>query len=398
MIRLLDRIRVLDLSRLLPGGYCTQLLADLGAAVLKVEEPGRGDYLRQVNPWVFGAMNRNKKSIALDLKHARGREILVRLVKGHDVLLESFRPGVMDRLGLGYEKLRHANPGIIYCSLTGYGQDGPYRQKSGHDLNYLAVAGVLGLTTDPGELPVALPMPLADIAGGLMASHAILAALAGRGASGKGCRVDAAMTDAALSFMSVRLALAMGTGKIRRQDLIRGGAYDVYRTRDGRFITLGVIEDKFWGNLTRAIGREDLARDPRFSTDRLRTANRGAVREILEGILAQRTLESWMALFQAEDVPAAPVNMLDEIDRDPQLRHRALVFGLKDDAGRECKQVGYPALFPGLERSEDWPAPPMGRDGREILSTLGCDEEEIQSLVDQGIVSIPPRPEHERAH
>jgi crotonobetainyl-CoA:carnitine CoA-transferase CaiB-like acyl-CoA transferase len=198
------------------------------------------------------------------------------------------------------------------------------------------------------------------------------------------------MVDAALSFMSVRLAPALGAGRTKRQDIIRRGAYDIYRTKDGRFITLGVIEDKFWQNLARALGRVDLAQDPRFATDRLRNENRAAVREILEGILPGRDLESWVALFSREDVPAAPVNWMEEIASDPQVRHRGLIFGLEDDAGRECKQVGYPGLFPSLPGREDAPAPAMGRDGREILRGLGWDEEKIESFVREGVVHIPP--------
>lgn len=383
---LLKHIRVLDLSRLIPGAQCTQLLVDLGARVLKVEEPLRGDYMRELNPPVFNAMNRNKRSMTLNLKDPRGKEIFFRLVKAYDVLLESFRPGVMERLGLGYKTVKDKNRGMVYCSLSGYGQSGPYRLRSGHDINYLAISGVLGLTADPGELPVAPPLPLADLAGSLMASHAILAGLLARADSGTGCYVDAAMMDASLSLMSVRLAAGLGKGKTTRSDLIRGGAYDVYQTRDGRYISLGVIEDKFWRNLVRAIGREDMARDPRFVTDGLRTENRQAIRGVLAPILVEKDLNAWMTLFEREDVPAAPVNYLDEVERDPQVAHRGLMFDLADETGHPFKQVDYPAIFPGEKELEDRPAPAKGRDTREVLMNLGFGEDEIQSFADSGVI------------
>jgi len=383
---LLKHIRVLDLSRLIPGAQCTQLLVDLGAHVLKVEEPLRGDYMRELNPHVFHALNRNKMSMTLNLKDPRGKEIFFRLVKEYDVLLESFRPGVMERLGLEYETVKEVNRGMVYCSLSGYGQSGPYRLRSGHDINYLSISGVMGLTADPGELPVALPLPLADLAGSVMASHAILAGLLARADSGIGCYVDTAMMDASLSLMSARLAAGLGKGKTTRSDLIRGGAYDVYKTRDGRYISLGVIEDKFWRNLVRAVGREDMARDPRFVTDQLRTENRQAIRGVLGPILVEKDLDEWMPLFDREDVPAAPVNYLDEVESDPQVSHRGLMSDLADETGQPFKQVDYPARFPDQKEVEDRPAPAKGRDTRKVLQGLGFDEDEIQSFFDSGVI------------
>lgn len=390
MKRMLEHIRVLDLSRLIPGAYCTQLLADLGARVLKVEA-GQGDYSRELNPWVFNALNRNKRSIALDYRHAKGRKILLQLVSRHDVLLESFRPGVMEMLSLDYAAVRKANPGIVYCSLTGYGQNGPYRDRSGHDLNYLSVAGVTGLTADGNERPRALPMPLADLAGSVMASHAILAALLARTRSGKGAYIDAAMTDAALSLMSPRLAVAKGTGKTGRRDLIRGGAYGVYRTVDGRFISIGVIEDKFWRCLARAIGKEELGEDPRFATERMRSRHRDEVRALLEPILAERDLKTWLEICEREDVPAAPVNRLDDLENDPQVRHRGLLFDMADETGRVTRNVDYAVLFPDQAAEENRPSPALGADTREVLGELGYGDEHIGSLEAEGVVSMKKR-------
>jgi formyl-CoA transferase len=366
------------------------LLADLGARVLKVEA-GQGDYSRELNPWVFNALNRNKRSIALDYRHPKGRKILLRLVSTHDVLLESFRPGVMDMLSLGYAAVKEVNQGIVYCSLTGYGQNGPYRHRSGHDLNYLSVAGVIGLTADGDERPSALPMPLADLAGSVMASHAILAALLARTRSGKGAYIDAAMTDAALSLMSPRLAVAKGTGKMSRRDLIRGGAYGLYRTLDGRFLSLGVIEDKFWKDLARAIGREELGEDPRFATDRMRSRNRDEIRALLEPIFSQKDLKTWLEICEREDVPAAPVNRLDDLENDLQIRHRGLLFDTEDETGRVIRNVDYAALFPEQPQYGNGAAPVLGNDTRQVLRELRYGDEQIDALETEGVVSMKKR-------
>jgi alpha-methylacyl-CoA racemase len=386
MKTLLSHIRILDLSRLIPGAFCTQLLADLGARVLKVEEPGRGDYMRHLNPWVFGTVNRNKKSLSLNIKHPKGRDILLKLVEVHDVLLEGFRPGVMERLGLNYEVVSRQNPGLIYCSLSGYGQEGPYRLKSGHDLNYLAVSGILGLTANPEELPHHPPIPLADLSGSIMASHAILAALLGKSQSGKGCYLDVALMDAPLSMMSIRLAYGQGTDRKTHDEIIRKGAYDVYQTRDKRFITLGIIEDKFWTNLCGTLERGDLAMDARLSTDRGRFIHHNEIRAILEPIMAQRDLREWLSLFEAGDVPAAPVNRLDDIEKDPHILHRGLLFDLVDESGRPCRQVKYPALFLDQEEEEDRLSPPLGADTEEVLGGLGIGEEEMRVLKEERVI------------
>jgi len=386
MKRLLEHICVLDLSRLLPGAYCTQLLADLGARVLKIEQPGPGDYMRRLNPALFGALNRNKDSMTLNIKLPRGREILLRLIKESNVFFESFRPGVMDRLGLGYDAVCNANPEIVYCSLTGYGQAGPGRDRSGHDINYLSVSGALSLNVDPGERPMPPPMPLADLAGGLAASHAVLAGLLSQQQGGGGCYIDAALTDAALSFMSPRLVPALHTAKARREDLVRGGAYDVYRTRDRRWVSLGVIEDKFWQNLLRALGREELGQDARFKTDQLRCQHRRDLRFILEPLMEQQDLQVWMDLFNREDVPAAPVNRLDEVEQDPHVGFRGMVFQLEDHQGRGFKQVAYPASFPGIPSDRDRPAPAQGRDTRSVLGSLGFGEEDMHALEKEGVI------------
>ena len=269
----LSGIRVLDLSRLLPGGFCSLLLADFGAEVLKVEDTGMGDYIRWSPPFhegadesarsaLFLALNRGKRSIRLDLKTEGGREVLLRLVREHDVVLESFRPGVMQRLGVGYERLREENPRLVYCAITGYGQDGPYTGRSGHDMNYLGLNGLLGLSGDAGGPPVQSAGQIADVGGGaLMAAFGILAALRERDSSGEGQLVDVSMFDGSLSWLALVAAryLADGTPP-GRGDLELAGSlvcYRPYACRDG-WVTLGALEPKFWQAWCRGVGREDL--------------------------------------------------------------------------------------------------------------------------------------------
>ncbi len=269
----LSGVRVLDLSRLLPGGFCSLLMADFGADVIKVEDTGMGDYVRWAPPFYEGAdrsaasalflsLNRNKRSIRVDLKTEQGREVLLRLARDADVLLESFRPGVMDRLGVGYETLREANPGLVYCAITGYGQDGPLRDRAGHDMNYLGRIGLLGLSGDADGPPVQAAGQIADLGGGaLMAAFGILAALRERDRTGEGQFVDSSMADGALSWLAMVAARYFAEGRTpRRGELELAGSlvcYRPYRCSDG-WVTLGALEPKFWQAFCRGVGREDL--------------------------------------------------------------------------------------------------------------------------------------------
>ena len=269
----LEGLTVLDLSRLLPGGYCSLILADFGADVIKVEDTGMGDYVRWAPPYYDGAeetarsakflsLNRGKRSIRIDLKNERGKQVLLRLVRGADVLLESFRPGVLDRLGVGYERLKQENPRLVYCAITGYGQDGPNRDRSGHDMNYLGLGGLLGLTGEADGPPVQSAGQIADLGGGgLMAAVGVLIALRERERSGEGQFVDCSMFDGALSWLAMVAADMFADGVVpRRGTLHLAGAvtcYRPYRCADG-YVTLGALEPKFWAEFCRGVGREDL--------------------------------------------------------------------------------------------------------------------------------------------
>jgi alpha-methylacyl-CoA racemase len=323
----LSGIRVLDLTRLLPGAYCTQLLTDMGAEVIKVEEPGTGDYMRWTPPLVdgqsalFDALNRGKKSIALDLKKPDGRDALLRLVDTADVLVEGNRPGVMDRLGLGWSVLGARNPRLVMCSITGYGQDGPYASRAGHDLNYMAIAGGLGLNGPRDGPPFPLSVQAADIGGGgMQAAVAILGALVGVQRGGEGRHLDVAMTDGAVSWLALAFAARAAGERVARGDQRLGGRYACYRVyacKDGRHYSVGALEPKFWAALCEALERPDLV-EQQYSED-LQTQ-----REV-ERIFATRTRDEWEQTLSQVDACCEPVLDLDEVARHPQVAARRVL-------------------------------------------------------------------------
>jgi alpha-methylacyl-CoA racemase len=390
----LEGIRVLDLSRLLPGGFCSLLLADFGADVIKVEDTGAGDYIRAWPPYyegveesarsaLFLALNRGKRSIRLDLKTHDGREAFLRAVAQADVVLESFRPGVLDRLGVGYEAMRAVNPGIVYCAITGYGQDGPNRDRSGHDMNYLGLIGLLGLTGERDGPPIQSAGQIADIGGGaLMAAFGILAALRERDRSGEGQVVDVAMADGALSWLAMVAARYFAEGVTpHRGDLELAGAivcYRPYRCADG-WVTLGALEPKFWLAWCRGVGREDLV-EQQFAP------SGGAVHRELEAIFAQRTREQWRAFASEHDCCLEPVLDLDEALDSELVRAREMVVELdQPGAERPVRLLGLPIKLgrtPGDANRA--PGPALGEHTREVLASLGYSEEQIAAMLEAG--------------
>ncbi|HQR29132.1 MAG TPA: CaiB/BaiF CoA-transferase family protein, partial [Anaeromyxobacteraceae bacterium] len=369
-------IRVLDLSRLLPGPYATLVLADLGADVIKVEDPSGGDYLRWMPPMAgeqsgwFHALNRNKRSLALDLKKPEGRDAFLRLVHGADVVVESFRPGVLDRLGLSFEALSRENPRVVLCSISGYGQDGPYRDRAGHDLDYVALAGVLAVN-GPTERPVPLGVQVADVAGGSWPAVAgILAAIVGRAAIGRGAWIDVSMTDGALAMLALQKAAADAEGRALRRgrEQLNGGSacYGVYRARDGGFVALGALEPKFFQAFCAAVGRPELG-PMQFDRD-------GAgPREELDAVFASRTRAEWAAFAAAHDVCVMPVLEGDEPERDPQLVHRQSFVRVPTPwEGRDMPGIASPVRLRGVEAPLA-PAPRLGADSESVLREAGLD-------------------------
>ncbi len=393
----LDGLTVLDLSRLLPGPFCSLLLADFGADVIKVEDTGVGDYVRWSPPHydgaeetargaLFLALNRGKRSIRINLKSEQGKEVLLRLVRDADVLLESFRPGVLDRLGVGYDVLRTHNPRLIYCAITGYGQDGPNRDRSGHDINYLGLNGLLGLTGDGDGPPVQAAGQIADIGGGsLMAAVGILVALRERERSGEGQLVDCSMFDGALSWLAMVAAETFATGRApRRGELQLAGRFTCYRPyqcADG-YVSLGALEPKFWQAWCQGVGREDLLGhqfDPPGSD-----AHR-AVSEIFR----QRSRDQWRTFASEYDCCLEPILELDEVLDSELVRAREMVVSLRQPGSEKpVRQLGTPVKLsrtpaqPGRS-----PGPALGEHTDEVLGQAGYSAAEIAELHEAGAIA-----------
>ncbi len=401
----LEGIKVLDLSRLLPGGFCSLLLADFGADVLKVEDTGMGDYIRWSPPYVDGAddsaksalflsLNRNKRSIRLDLKSDGGREALLRLVREFDVVLESFRPGVLDRLGVGYERMREQNPGIVYCAISGYGQTGPKREASGHDMNYLGLVGLLGLTGERRGEPVQAAGQIADLGGGaLMAAFGILAALRERDGgpdkpgSGEGQVVDVSMADGALSWLAMVAAgyFADGTAPHRGELPLAGSliCYRPYECADG-WVTLGALEPKFWQAWCRGVGREDLI-EKQFERP-----GSEAHAEV-QATFKTRARAEWEAFAREHDCCLEPVLDLDEALASDLVREREMVVEIaQPGAEQPVRQLGIPVKLtrtPGEHAR--LPGPTLGEHTVEALRAAGYSEAEVAELLRTGAAAGP---------
>jgi alpha-methylacyl-CoA racemase len=388
----LSDIKVLDLSRLLPGGFCSLLLADFGADVLKVEDTGMGDYIRWSPPYhegaddtaksaLFLALNRGKRSVRLNLKEEAGREVLLKLAGEYDVLLESCRPGVLDRLGVGWERLHAENPRLVYCAISGYGQDGPYTGRSGHDLNYLGLNGVLGLTGDAGGPPVQSGGQIADLGGGaLMAAFGILAALREREHSGEGQLVDVSMFDGSLAWLALVAAryLADGQSPSRGALELAGSliCYRPYACKDG-WVTLGALEPKFWQAWCRGVDREDLI-EKQFS------APGSEAHAEVEQVFLTRTRDEWTEFASQHDCCLEPVLDLDEALDSELVRAREMVVRIDQPGTEGVDLLGVPVKLSRTPGAPAGPGPALGEHTREVLSALGYSEAEIAALLESG--------------
>ena len=383
----LHGVRVLDLTRLLPGPVCTLHLADLGADVIKVEDTAAGDYARALGAKpgatsaFFRMVNRNKRSVALDLKDARGRDAFLALARHADVVVESFRPGVVASLGVDHEAVRAVRPSIVYASITGYGQTGPRAKAAGHDINYLGYAGVLDQTGTRGGPPALSNLQIADLLGGAMtAAVAILAAVVAAQRTGRGRYVDVAMADGALAhnIFSLHALEQAGRTMPRGEDLLTGGVpcYGVYPTKDGRWLAVGALEDKFWRTVCTTIGRPDLV------AGHLAVGDEGArVRAELDAVFGARTLADWVARFGGVDACVTPVATLDEALRDEQFAARGMVVTGAD--GAHSYAPPWTMLGHAFRVARD--APTQGEHTAEVLREAGIDGAEIEAMFAAGV-------------
>ena len=388
-------IRVVDLTRVLAGPFATQSLGDLGAEVLKIEPPGGGDETRRFPPFIgdeghyFLGINRNKKSLVVDLQQEAGKEILRRLAADADILVENYRPGVMDRLGLGYAALSEINPRLIYCAISGFGLSGPLRDKPSFDIVTQALSGALSINGERGRMPVKLGIPLGDMVGGIFGPQAILAALHERHRTGKGRLIDISLYDGLIGMLGYFAQLAFITGEdpppmgSSHPNIVPYGSFPA---ADGSII-IAVLSERFWGNLCNALERPDLAADPRYANPTLRRDHRDELDETIAGITRTRTVAEWEKRLQEADVPHSPVLGVTAALSSPQALAREMVVEVEHAAIGRMKVGGRPIKFPGAKQSPIAAPPTFGQHTAAVLrDALGYSETEIAALRDAGVI------------
>ncbi len=390
----LEGIRVLDLTQIMAGPFCTMLLADLGAEVIKIENPRGGDDSRRMappyyngEPASFMAMNRNKYGIALDIRTAAGKEVLWRLIATADILVENFRPGTMERLGFGFEAVHAKYPALIYCSISGFGHTGPYRDRGGFDLVAQAMSGVLSVTGSSEE-PAKVGVPISDLNAGLYASHAILAALFSRTRTGEGQYIDTSLFEAALAytFWESNEYWATGTAPRGLGTAHRLSApYQVFATANG-WVAIGAANQRNWELLAQAIDRADLLHHPHFATNADRMAHLAELVETLTSTLKTRTTEAWLQIFDEAGVPSGPVLTLDEVYQHPQVKARAMDIEIEHPVAGQIHTIGFPVKYSSTPGQIYRPAPVLGQHTLAFLESLGYSSEQRHQLEVDGVV------------
>jgi crotonobetainyl-CoA:carnitine CoA-transferase CaiB-like acyl-CoA transferase len=396
-VSLFEGVRVLDLSRMLAGPYGSMLLADMGAEVIKVEEPDGGDPMRVMGPpflaegesAYFLSINRNKKSIALDLTRPAGRDVFLELAAHADVVWENFRPGVLERLGLTYAALAGANPRLILCSISAYGQDGPYRDWPAFDLALQAMGGAMSITGEEGGRPVRMGLPMGDLAGGMFGAFAVAGALFRRGRTGQGAHIDLALLDCQVSLLTYVAQYFWADGRVPGR-MGSGHAsvvpYQALATRDGHLI-VAIFAEKFWAGFCRAVEHSEWEADPRFATNRDRVAHRAMLMGLVEAAFSARSTEEWLTRLHAAGVPAAPILGVDRVLTDPQVTHRRMVVEVEDPKLGRLPTLGTPIKVDGVMELDVTAAPQLGAHTDAILGGwLKYPAERLAALRRQGVV------------
>lgn len=384
-------VRIIDFTRLLPGPLATMFLADMGAEIIKIEDPDSPDYVRDFEPQINGtsafyyALNRNKKSLAINFLSAEGKSLIYDLVKTADVLMEQYRPGVMKNFGFDYETLKAINPKLIYVSITGYGQTSSMAQAAGHDLNYISIAGMLGITGNEKDEPIIPGFQMADIAGGsYMAMNAVTAALYQREKTGKGDFVDVAMTDCVLPFAALPFAeyQASKNRQKRGQFQLSGGLanYNVYKCSDGKFVAVGSLEPKFWNKVCARLGKPEWSE--KIMGD---AAIQAEIKKEVAELFLQKTRDEWVAFFAQDDICITKINEIDELRNDSYLNERGLFTDFEVE-GTTVSTIQQPLKFKSLPESANWVAPKLGEDTASILKSLNFSEEKISDLITKNVI------------
>jgi formyl-CoA transferase/CoA:oxalate CoA-transferase len=391
----LEGIKVLDLSRALAGPYCTMMLADMGAEVIKLEMPGTGDDSRSWGPpfvegesAYFMSINRNKKSITLNMKSKESNEIVTKLIKQSDVLVENFRPGAMDRLGFGYEQVKAMNPRLIYASISGFGQDGPYRMLPGFDQVLQGMGGLMSITGEAGGPPIKVGVAIADISGGMFAAFGVVTALYNREKTGTGQMIDVSLLDSQVAWLTYRAGAYFASGEIPQP--VGSGhpvivPYQAFHAKDV-YINIAVGNDQLWVKFCKAVGLETVMDDPKFATNAKRVENREEIVRIIGDLIVTKSGEEWLTILSDAGVPCGPIYSLDKIFEDPQVLHRQMMKELDHPKAGTIKVTGIPVKLSDTPGEITLPPPFLGQHTQEILTELGYSEQEQEKLREENVV------------
>ena len=391
----LKGIRVLDLTRILAGPYATMILRDLGAEVIKIEQPGVGDEARDFGPFkndfslYFMSVNRGKKSITLNLKSPRGKELFLELVKGSDILVENFRPGTMEKLGLDYESLKTHHPSLLYAACSGFGQTGPYAMRGAYDMIIQGMGGIISITGEPDRPPVRVGTSIGDITSALFTAIGILSALRHRDQTGEGQLIDVGMLDCQVAILENAMVRYFSTGDIPRPLGRRHPAitpFEVFESADG-YVVIAIGNNELWRKFCEHVGHSELIDDDRFNTNALRTENHESLFPILAEIMSRRTTDAWVEALEAIGVPCGPVNTVDKVANDPQVLARDMIAEVEHNTTGTVQIPGIPIKLSETPGQIDAPAPNLGEHTSEVLiDLLGLGAEEVNQLKQNGIV------------